>query len=141
MNQEIQSQTSFFKGKNIECDKNINEFISTFISELKDALQNYKANGNLEKINLKEFNMEENSNLKNELETEYYTIDRFEGEFAVCENRQTLEMVDIPKNKIPQNAKEGQILKMIDGEFELDLAETNRVENEIKQKYNHLWED
>ena len=47
----------------------------------------------------------------------YFTIDRFEGEFAVCENRETQEMVNIPKEKLPKGAKEGDIIKLEGEEY------------------------
>ncbi len=38
-----------------------------------------------------------------------YSIDRFEGDFAVCENEEG-EMVNIQRTRLPKSAREGDIL-------------------------------
>lgn len=48
-------------------------------------------------------------------EIKEYTIDRFEGNFAVCEDRDTGEMVNFKRDDLPQNAREGSILKYSNG--------------------------
>ena len=54
-----------------------------------------------------------------------YIIDRFEGDFAVCENYDTEEIIDILKEKLPNDAKEGDILLKNDNEnFCIDYEET-----------------
>ena len=54
-----------------------------------------------------------------------YIIDRFEGDFAVCENYDTEEIIDILKEKLPNDAKEGDILLKDDNEnFCIDYEET-----------------
>ena len=45
-----------------------------------------------------------------------YIIDRFEGDFAVCENYDTEEIIDILKEKLPNDAKEGDIIFKDDNE-------------------------
>ena len=54
-----------------------------------------------------------------------YIIDRFEEDFAVCENYDTEEIIDILKEKLPNDAKEGDILLKDDNEnFCIDYEET-----------------
>ncbi len=69
----------------------------------------------------------------------YYTIDRFEGDFAVCENRQTGEFVNIRKSEIPECAKEGDILLYENEKYVIDIQTTETVKNRIKEKMDRLW--
>ena len=66
-------------------------------------------------------------------------VDRFEGDFAVCEDRDTGEMVDFKRDDLPQNAKEGSILQYSNGKFELDSKQEQEVSERIKQKMDNLW--
>ena len=47
-------------------------------------------------------------------------IDRFEGDFAVVEV-DGKEMRDIPKTDIHVTAKEGDLLKLVNGKYEVDF--------------------
>ena len=79
--------------------------------------------------------------LANKLDAvEEYTIDRFEENMAVLEDRKTGKMKNIEKEKIPENTKEGDIIKCINGKYFLDKEKTEKVENEIEEKYKNLWE-
>ncbi len=69
-----------------------------------------------------------------------YTIDRFEEDMAVLEDKKTGEIKNINKEKIPTECKEGDIIKCINGKYFLDMEETKKVEKEIQDKYNDLWE-
>lgn len=91
---------------------NFNNFIESFINELKSYLD-------------KSLNP-------------LYTLDRFEGNFAVLENRNTKKMTDIPISNIPANAKEGDILRLSNGSYVVDHEETNNVSNKIRQKMDNL---
>ncbi|MHB1653632.1 MAG: DUF3006 domain-containing protein [Desulfitobacteriaceae bacterium] len=53
-------------------------------------------------------------------------IDRFEGDFAVVEV-DGKEMRDIPKQDISQSDKEGDVLKILNGKYEVDIEETTRI--------------
>lgn len=98
-------------GKNISSNSS-NNFLENFINELKNYLN-------------------KNSN-------PMYTLDRFEGNFAVLENRNTKEMTDIPISNIPSNAKEGDILKLSNGSYVVDYEETRTVSDKIRKKMNNL---
>lgn len=98
-------------GKNISSNSS-NNFIDNFINELKNFL-------------------DKNSN-------SLYTLDRFEGNFAILENRTTKKMTDIPISNIPSNAKEGDILKLSNGSYVIDYKETNIVSDRIRYKMDNL---
>lgn len=89
-----------------------NNFIDNFINELKNFL-------------------DKDSN-------SLYTLDRFEGNFAILENRTTKKMTDIPISNIPSNAKEGDILKLSNGSYVIDYKETNIVSDRIRDKMDNL---
>lgn len=98
-------------GKNRPSDSS-NNFLEIFINELKNYLN-------------------KNSN-------PMFTLDRFEGNFAVLENRNTKEMTDIPISNIPSNAKEGDILKLSNGSYIVDYEETRTVSDKIREKMDNL---
>lgn len=91
---------------------NSNNFIESFINELKTYLE-------------QSFNP-------------MYTLDRFEEDFAVLEDRNSKKMLDIPISNIPSNAKEGDILKLSNGSYIVDHEETKIVSDRIKQKMDNL---
>ena len=71
---------------------------------------------------------------------EEYTIDRFEENMAVIEDRKTGKIKNISKEKLPIQSKEGDIIKCINGKYLLDIEETEKIEKDIQEKYNNLWE-
>ncbi len=79
--------------------------------------------------------------LSNKLEKmeEKFTIDRFEGNVAVCENRTTGEFIEIEKEKLPNNIKEGTIIKKLNDNYIIDEKETEEVSKRIKEKMDRLW--
>ncbi len=68
-----------------------------------------------------------------------YSIDRFEGEFAICENRETKEFINIKKSLLPQNCKSGDIITLKNGEYVLDIETTKKEKDEIKQLVDNLF--
>ena len=98
-------------GKNISSNSS-NNFIDNFINELKNF-------------------WDKNSN-------SLYTLDRFEGDFAILENRNTKKMTDIPISNIPSNAKEGDILELSNGSYVIDYEETSIVSDRIRDKMDNL---
>ncbi len=66
-------------------------------------------------------------------------IDRFEGDYAVCE-KENFEMIDIEIEKLPANVKEGDVL-IIDGKYiKIDTIETEKRRKEIQSLMDELWE-
>ncbi len=61
-----------------------------------------------------------------------YILDRFEGDFAVCE-AEDLTMVNIPVSLLPAGAKRGSVLvKDAAGGYRLDLDAEARRKNKIR---------
>ena len=67
-----------------------------------------------------------------------YIIDRFEGQFAVCEASDKT-MVNIPASSIPDGCKEGTVLIEENGVFLIDTADTKAREDRIKKKMSRLF--
>lgn len=88
-------------------------------------------------IDMEEFQRELTNKLE-EMENKF-TVDRFEGDMAVLENRDTGEMFNVSRNDLPQEVKEGTILKLNNNKYEIDLEEQKIVEDRIKDKMNKLW--
>ncbi|PJI08065.1 MULTISPECIES: DUF3006 domain-containing protein [Clostridium] len=66
-------------------------------------------------------------------------IDRFEGEFAVCE-KEDRKMINILKDKIPEGAKEGTVLNLHDnGKIGIDVEGTERKIKEIEKLMKDLF--
>lgn len=65
-------------------------------------------------------------------------IDRFEGEFAVCEKEDS-EMIDIEISKIPAAAKEGDVLDICNGIIVIDIEATEKRKKEIEELTKDLW--
>lgn len=70
-----------------------------------------------------------------------FVIDRFEGDWAVCENRETREMVNIEINKLPNNIREGDVLKFEDNNYKLDETKKQEIQERINSKVQDLFED
>lgn len=68
-------------------------------------------------------------------------IDRFEGNLAVCENRENGQIFNIEKAKLPQNAREGDVLKQTGNQYIIDYEAKKEIENRINDKLNNLFED
>ena len=62
-------------------------------------------------------------------------IDRFEGDFAVCET-QELKFVNIPKAALPDEAKEGDVISI-----SIDKSQTDKRKEKINGLMNSLFKD
>ena len=67
-----------------------------------------------------------------------YTVDRFENEFAILENRNTRKTVNISIFKLPNNLKEGDILTVSNGNFILNNEETQSLQKDIQSRFDKL---
>lgn len=56
----------------------------------------------------------------------FYSIDRFEGDFAVLISDEDSSQVITERNNIPQEAEEGSILLLQNGQYIYDADETER---------------
>lgn len=102
-----------------------NSFIDNFINDLKSYFRKIDSLKKLEEL--------PKENL--------FTLDRYEGEYAVCENRDTGEMFDIPKTKISPSAKEGDILRLKDNLYQIDFEETLKTKETIDNLVNTTFSD
>jgi hypothetical protein len=65
-------------------------------------------------------------------------VDRFEGNFAVCEGSDRT-MMNIPRSKLPEGVKEGDVLDITDSGITLNQSETTKRRAYIKKLMNGLW--
>lgn len=72
---------------------------------------------------------------------EELVIDRFEGNIAVCEDRKTGKIKEIPKYDLPKDIKEGSILKFENGKYQIDNEKQEEISKRIEEKMNKLWND
>lgn len=67
-----------------------------------------------------------------------YVIDRIEDNIVICQNLESKEMVEIEKNLLPQNIKDGTILLFENNEYKLDLKEEELRRKRISERFNRL---
>lgn len=72
---------------------------------------------------------------------EELVIDRYEGNLAICEDRKTGNIKEIPKENIEDGLKEGSIIKLQDGKYIQNIEKQEEIEKRIKDKMDNLWED
>ena len=68
-----------------------------------------------------------------------YIVDRFEGNFVVCENEQK-EMIKIEASILPKNLKEGMVIVFKNGKYIISKEKTKRRKELIKEKMKNLWD-
>ncbi len=66
-------------------------------------------------------------------------IDRFEGEYAVCE-QEDRTMINIEVIKLPQEAREGDVLKIDGDRIYIDKNETEKRKQNVEQILDSLWD-
>ena len=64
-----------------------------------------------------------------------YTIDRFEGDWVVVE-LENKKYINIPRQLIPHEAKEGDIISVV-----VDTQETAKRREKIQDLMDNLWND
>lgn len=65
-------------------------------------------------------------------------LDRYEGNYAICENQSTGEIVKIPKSQISPLAQDGDILKFKKSRYKIAFKETRLKKEEMKKLLNSL---
>ena len=89
---------------------------------------------------IKQNNTSEEIELAKKLDAiEEYSVDRFEGEYAVLENRKTNEIKNVKRDMLPENIKEGSILQYVNGQYTYNEELTKEETNRIQEKMNKLW--
>lgn len=120
--------------------------IARLIDNLRQRLKSentYNNDAEIENQELENSETEGNKPIITETENRntILVIDRFESNFAVCENRKTGEMVNIEKQKLPGNISEGDVLKIIDNEYIIDEQARKEIEERIKRKVSNIFEE
>ena len=69
---------------------------------------------------------------------EELVIDRYEGDFAICEDRITRKIMEIPKENIEKGLKEGSIIKFAGGKYIQDKEKQEKIEKRIKEKMKNV---
>ena len=88
-------------------------------------------------INIENEEIENELNLKSDKETRLLgqiTVDRFEGDIVVLEDRKNNKMINVKREDLPANIKEGDILKEVDGKYFIDEELTQKTSQRIKRK-------
>ena len=70
---------------------------------------------------------------------EEYSVDRFEDDIVVLEDRKTGKIKNIAQKDLPDNVEEGSILKCINGKFVIDEELTRNERAKIKEQMDNLW--
>lgn len=66
-------------------------------------------------------------------------IDRFEGDFALCE-KENRKFINIERKRIPAEAQEGDVLIIEGDEISLDIEESELRRRKIEKLGEDLWE-
>ena len=66
-------------------------------------------------------------------------VDRFEENIAVCEDRATGKTYNIELKNLPQDVREGDIIKLENGKYVKDEKEKEEISDRINEKMNNLW--
>lgn len=72
---------------------------------------------------------------------EEFTVDRFESDFVVLEDRNTGKMLDVKKEDLPKDIKEGDILDKINGKYTVNQEKTLEAKERIKNKMKKIWDN
>ena len=116
------------------------ENILNLFENLNDRINKILEETKKEKI-IKPSNIyEDELNLAKKLDAiEEYTIERFEENIVVLENRENQKMINVGRDKIPEGVKEGDIVRVINGKILKDEKKTEEVSERIKNKMDDLW--
>lgn len=94
-------------------------------------------------INIENEKMENELKLKSDQEvrtlSHLLSVDRFEGDIVVLEDRKNNKMINVKREYLPANIKEGDILKEINGKYFIDEELTQKTSQRIKRKMDDLW--
>ena len=116
------------------------EYILNLFENLNDRINKTLEKAKKEK-SIKPSNIyEDELNLAKKLDAiEEYTIERFEENIVVLENRENQNMINVGRDKIPEGVKEGDIVRVINGKILKDEKKTEEVSERIKNKMDDLW--
>ncbi len=78
---------------------------------------------------------------KHEEIEETYIVDRFEGNYAICENRRTKEMTNIKTEELPEYIAEGDVIVYQHNEYKVDYEKRKETEERIQNKLKNIFND
>ena len=67
-----------------------------------------------------------------------YTIEKIEGNIVTLEDRTNNVFLEINKDILPNNIKEGDILDLVDGKYIINKESTKKLREDIRNKFNSL---
>ncbi len=67
-----------------------------------------------------------------------YTVEKIEDKIVILEDRKTNKLIDVKIDNLPKNIKEGDIINNLSGKYIIDKKETNKIKNNIRNKFNLL---
>ncbi len=74
------------------------------------------------------------------MKLKYVSVDRLEGEFAICiDDDEKTHKINI--KKLPKGVKEGDVLKVLKNGYELDEKETKKRREEIFSLQEEIFGD
>lgn len=68
-------------------------------------------------------------------------IDRIEESVAVCENRETEEIINIDISELPEGVREGDAIRCDNNKYEIDEQTRKEIEERIKNKIKNIFEE
>ena len=68
-----------------------------------------------------------------------YIVDRFEGEFAICEDSNK-QMHPIKKTELPSGVKEGDCIRYLEHGYVIDVEATKERRDRIRKLMSSLFE-
>jgi len=108
----------------------INDTLTDIVNDIKKYIDNVQ-----EKVTEIELN------IKSKDKNPKLIIDRFEGQIAVCENLNDASIVNVKKEKLPLNIKEGQVVNFDGNKYVIDFKTTSLLKKDIKEITKDLWEN
>lgn len=93
---------------------------------------------NSQPITNKQFIAELQEHISESSQNFRYILDRYEGNFAICENQSTGRMIKIPKSKVSPLAQDGDILKFKKNFYKIAFKETRIKKEKMKKLLDSL---
>lgn len=113
---------------------NLEDFGIDFLESISETIDKENITDNSGKLTKEEIDLAQKLEAIDE-----FTIDRFEEDIAILENRKTGKMIEVARDKLPNDVKEGDILNKINGKFIVNDNATTKITESIEEKMNRLW--
>ncbi|MDR2649552.1 MAG: DUF3006 domain-containing protein [Clostridiales bacterium] len=66
-------------------------------------------------------------------------VDRFEGDYAVCEDMETRALLEYPLETLPEGVSVGDVLVLDDCGITVDRVETEARRERVRKMFEDLW--